>query len=65
MWTVCPAAITVRGIDVGDTSRLAVGSTLLKEVYTTFAMALVCGLVLGLIGSGVFLGMATLLSSYL
>jgi magnesium transporter len=44
------AAITVRGLDVGPGSLGDRGKVLLKEIATTLFMAVVCGLVLGLIG---------------
>lgn len=44
------AAITVRGLDVGPGSFAGRGKALLKEIATTLFMAVVCGVVLGLIG---------------
>jgi magnesium transporter len=44
------AAITVRKIDMGTTSRRAAMATVVKEVLTTVMMAVACGAVLGTIG---------------
>jgi magnesium transporter len=44
------AAITVRGLDTGQTSLKDRGGALLKEAMTTVLMALACGTVLGIIG---------------
>ncbi|WP_414476154.1 magnesium transporter [Microvirga sp. M2] len=45
------AAITVRGLDTGHVSIKDRWSALRKESATTFLMALVCGLALGIVGA--------------